>query len=61
MLQGIVGSRTDARINTTHGALGITRADIHQHAVNAFNDPCTATNPREAGVPEIEALYEKAL
>jgi len=61
LLQGIVGLRSDAGINTTLGALGITRADVHQLAVNAFNDPCMATNPRKASVQEIEALYEKAL
>ncbi|MBA3024557.1 MAG: iron-containing alcohol dehydrogenase [Sideroxydans sp.] len=61
LLQGLIGLRTAAGIETTLGALGIKRADIKQLALNAFNDPCLATNPRRASVQEIEGLYEKAL
>ena len=61
LLKGIVGLRESAGITTTIGALGVTPGDIHQLSVNAFNDPCLATNPRKASVQEIEGLYEKAL
>lgn len=61
LLQGLARLRTAAGFDTTLSALGITRADIHQLAVNAINDPCMATNPRKASVQDIERLYEKAL
>ena len=41
--------------------LGVTAADIPQLSINAFNDPCSATNPRQASVEEIESIYERAL
>lgn len=61
LVQAIVALREKAGIRTTIGALGVTRADIPQLAVNAFNDPCLATNPGKASVQDIEELYEKAL
>lgn len=61
LLQGLIGLRTAVGIDSTLGTLGITQADIHHLAVNAFNDPCLATNPCAATVQEIEGLYEKAL
>jgi len=61
LLQTIVALRDRAGIRTTIGALGVKREDIHQLAINAFNDPCFATNPSKASVQEIEELYEKAL
>lgn len=61
LISALVKLRTDAGITKTLGAQGITAADIHQLAINAFNDPCLATNPRKASIEEIEALYEKAL
>jgi alcohol dehydrogenase len=61
LLRGIVALRQKAGITTTIGALGVTRGDIPQLATNAFNDPCFATNPRDASVQDIESLYERAL
>jgi len=61
LLKRIVGLRKDVGITTTIGALGVAEGDIPQLAANAFNDPCLATNPREASVQEIEGLYEEAL
>jgi alcohol dehydrogenase len=61
LISRLIQLRTKAGITKTLGAFGITPADIHQLAVNAFNDPCLATNPRKISVKEIEALYEKAL
>jgi len=61
LLKRIVGLREDVGITTTIGALGVAAKDIPQLAANAFNDPCLATNPREASVQEIEGLYEEAL
>jgi alcohol dehydrogenase len=61
LLKGIARLREGAGIKTTIGALGVTPKDIPQLALNAFNDPCLATNPREASVQDIEKIYEKAL
>ncbi len=61
LISALVKLRTDAGITKTLGAQGITTADIHQLAANAFHDPCLVTNPRKASIQEIEALYEKAL
>lgn len=61
LLEGLARLCSATGINTTLSALGITRADIHQLAINAINDPCMATNPRKASLQDIERLYEKAL
>ena len=34
--------------------------DLHQLAIDAFNDVCTGGNPRPTSVEDIEALYHKA-
>ncbi len=61
LISALVKLRTDAGITKTLGAQGITTADIHQLAANAYHDPCLVTNPRKTSIQEIEALYEKAL
>jgi alcohol dehydrogenase class IV len=61
LLDAIVALRESVGIKTGLGALGVTRVDIPRLALNAFNDPCLATNPRQASMPEIERLYEAAL
>lgn len=61
LLKGIAKLREGAGIKTTIGALGVAPKDIPQLALNAFNDSCLATNPREASVQDIERIYEKAL
>jgi alcohol dehydrogenase len=48
-------------IKATISKLGVTQADIPRLSINAFNDPCSATNPRMASVQDIELIYEKAL
>jgi alcohol dehydrogenase len=61
LLNGIARLREGAGIKTTIGALGVTPKNISQLALNAFNDPCLATNPRQACVQDIERIYEKAI
>ena len=61
LLRGLVNLRQTAGITTSIGALGVTGGDIHQLAINAFNDPCFVTNPRSASVQDIEGVYERAL
>lgn len=61
LLKGIADLREGAGIKTTIGALGVARKDVPQLSLNAFNDPCLATNPKEASVQDIERLYENAL
>jgi alcohol dehydrogenase len=61
LLDAIVALRESVGIKTGLGMLGVSREDIPRLAVNAFNDPCLATNPRLASVSQIERLYEAAL
>ncbi len=61
LLNAIVALRESTGIRTSIGALGVTREDIHRLSINAFNDPCLVTNPRQANVQEIERIYEMAL
>lgn len=61
LMNAIVALREKTGIRTTIGALGVTREDIPLLALNAFNDPCFATNPRQASALEIEKVYENAL
>lgn len=61
LINHLVELREAAGVEVTIATLGVTQADIPTLAVNAFNDPCLATNPRKVHVQEIELLYEKAL
>jgi alcohol dehydrogenase len=61
LLKGIAKLREEAGIATSIGALGVNTADIRQLSINAFNDVCSATNPRKASVQDIEGIYERAL
>lgn len=40
--------------------INVKEEDLHQLAVDAFNDVCTGGNPCPTSVEEIEALYRKA-
>ena len=40
--------------------IGVREEDLHQLAIDAFNDVCTGGNPRPTSVEDIEALYHKA-
>lgn len=61
LLERIAALRAGAHFSTTMGDLGVSRADIPQLAAKTFNDPCLATNPREASIDDIEAIYESGL
>lgn len=57
----IVTLRGHAGIHATIADLGVTREDIPILALTASMDPCLATNPRVAGVQDIERIFENAL
>ena len=40
--------------------IGVKKEDLHQLAIDAFNDVCTGGNPRPTSIEDIEALYHKA-
>lgn len=40
--------------------INVREEDLHQLAIDAFNDVCTGGNPRPTSVEDIEALYRKA-
>lgn len=51
----------DVGIPQTISELGVKEEDIPQIAKDAYADVCTAGNPRETNVEEIEALYKSLL
>jgi alcohol dehydrogenase len=53
----IASLRKKLNINLTLKELGVKSSDIPQLARFAFNDPCLATNPKEADIKDIESLY----
>lgn len=40
--------------------IGVREEDLHQLAIDAYNDVCTGGNPRPTSIEDIEALYRKA-
>ena len=40
--------------------IGVREEDLHQLAVDAFNDVCTGGNPRPTSIEDIEELYRIA-
>lgn len=40
--------------------IDVREEDLHQLAIDAFNDVCTGGNPRPTSIEDIEALYRKA-
>ena len=40
--------------------IGVREEDLHQLAIDAYNDVCTGGNPRPTSIEDIEALYHKA-
>ncbi len=60
LLKAISRLREGAGVSSPAGPLAVTREDVPELARKAFSDPCLATNPRKATVPEIERLYEQA-
>lgn len=40
--------------------INVREEDLHQLAIDAFNNVCTGGNPRPTSVEDIEALYHKA-
>lgn len=40
--------------------INVHEEDLHQLAIDAFNDVCTGGNPRPTSIEDIEALYHKA-
>ncbi|MEN6396017.1 MAG: alcohol dehydrogenase-like regulatory protein ErcA [Methanoregula sp.] len=53
--------RTALGVGKTLGAIGVKKEAIPTLAERAMHDVCMATNPRNPGKTEIEALYESAL
>ncbi|PTY07128.1 alcohol dehydrogenase [Opitutaceae bacterium EW11] len=60
LLEALARLRQAAGIRAGIGSIGVARKDLHQLALNALKDPCTATNPRSVSAREIEKLYEEA-
>lgn len=57
----IASLRKSLNINITLKELGVEPSNVPQLARFAFDDPCIATNPREAKIEDIESLYMQIL
>ncbi|THB78994.1 MAG: iron-containing alcohol dehydrogenase [Desulfobulbaceae bacterium] len=57
VVEAISALRKDLQIVQTLGEMGVNRSDLAKLAQFASQDPCLATNPREAGTSEIETIY----
>ena len=55
------GARVHQGASATLDALGVTEEIVPRLAAMTIKDACLATNPRAAGVPDIEALFRAAL
>ena len=48
-------------IGSTHEGLDCSKSLISKLAENALADPCMRTNPRDAGLRDIEVIYEQTV
>ncbi len=55
----VAGLRQALSIHQKLVDFGVQFSDIPQLSEFAFNDPCLATNPKEADIKDIEYLYEQ--
>lgn len=60
LFEGICLFQQSLGIPTTLSEVGVKENDLHGLAVNAMNDPCMATNPREPTFADVEEIYERA-
>lgn len=51
--------RKDVNVDIRLSEMGIQRSELRQLAINAYEDACLATNPKEITVDQIEAIYEQ--
>jgi alcohol dehydrogenase class IV len=59
LAEGIASLRKSLAITQRLGEMGVSRADIPRLAEYAHKDPCLATNPLEAGLSDIEKIFER--
>lgn len=61
LLETIREFKSKVGISYTLGKSGLNSSDIPILSVNAVNDPCIITNPREANKRDVEVIYESAI
>ncbi len=61
LLQLIDHIRIECGIAVDFKKYHLENTDTKQLAINAFYDPCLATNPKPIGIKEIEVIYKKLL
>lgn len=59
LIQRIRYLRISLGIDYSLKQLGIEKSDLNQLAINAHGDACLATNPRDASIEQIKAIYER--
>jgi alcohol dehydrogenase len=61
LISSIKDLRKKVGINKNLGEMGVSKKIITKLSKFALKDPCSATNPRELNLENIEKVYEKAL
>ena len=61
MMKFLKDVKQQLNVDKTFGELGLKVNEIPQLSINAINDACIATNPKEITNKEIEHLYEEAI
>jgi alcohol dehydrogenase len=61
VISAVTTLREQLGVMETLGELGVRKTDIPALAKKAIQDPCLATNPRQATVHDLEQIYERAL
>lgn len=59
LVQGIAELRQKSGIPAKIDLVGGRPENMTQLAINAHDDPCLVTNPRDASIEEIEAIFEQ--
>ncbi|MBN2643147.1 MAG: iron-containing alcohol dehydrogenase [Victivallales bacterium] len=60
LMQTVNGFNRKLGITDTLGDMGVKSSDIPELAEKAVDDPCLLTNPRQAGIRDLESIYEEA-
>ncbi len=61
LIESIISFKREVGVTKSLSDMGVQKNDIPFCAKHAYYDPCTATNPKEPSIQDIEEIYENAL
>ncbi|MCW3807804.1 alcohol dehydrogenase-like regulatory protein ErcA [Plebeiibacterium marinum] len=59
LIEYVRNFRESFHVDLGSGEICLTDTDIEQLSINAYNDPCLATNPKNISKEQIGAIYER--